>query len=418
LSTAEEQRRDAADGEPGAGYTQAIELVTALWLRRRWLAAVTGVGILLSLVVAFVIPKEYRSTAELMPPDQKALTTLSVMDPLSSLSSVAGGGLINSRTPGQTIIGVLRSHSIQERIIDRLDLMRVYHCKLMVEAQAALSARTLLEEDRPSGIITIAVNDKNPGRARDIATAYIQELNKLLIAENASSAHLERVFLENRLQSLKGDLDDTTAKLSKFSSNNATLNPQTQGASLIDAAAKLQSELIAAESELDGLKAQYSDDNVRVKTARARVEEMQSQLRKMGGGSEMVKSVGSDPNQPYPSIRELPLLGATYSDIYRQMMMQEDIYAALTKQYELAKVQEAKEIPTIKVLDPPELPEKKSYPHRSVILAVGTLLSAFAGIAWVLVGTLWERTSDDNPTKAFVRAILNLSRSENPVKAN
>ena len=117
----------------------------------------------------------------------------------------------------------------------------------------------------------------------------------------------------------------------------------------------------------------YSDDNVRVREARARIDELQSQLRKMGGIGGKVDGSDQKSDQLYPSIRELPILGVTYSDLYRQLTMQEAIYETLTKQYELAKVEEAKEIPPIKVLDEPQVPERKSSPHRSVIVLLWRL---------------------------------------------
>jgi capsule polysaccharide export protein KpsE/RkpR len=162
---------------------------------------------------------------------------------------------------------------------------------------------------------------------------------------------------------------------------------------------RLQGELITAQSELSGLKAMYSDDNVRVRESRARIGELQSQLRKMGsiGGTEDGADLKAD--QSYPSIRELPILGVTYSDLYRQMVMQEGIYETLNKQYELAKVQEAKEIPPIKVLDEPQVPERKSSPHRAIIVIVGLFLSAFAGTTWILASALWTLTNAPRPLK-------------------
>jgi len=138
----------------------------------------------------------------------------------------------------------------------------------------------------------------------------------------------------------------------------------------------------------------YSDDNVRVREARARIDELQSQLRKMGGIGGKMDGAGQKSDQLYPSIRELPILGMTYSDLSRQLAMQEGIYEILTKQYELAKVEEAKEIPSIKILDEPQVPERKSSPHRSVIVLVGILISAFAGIVWIVAIELWKMRPD------------------------
>jgi capsule polysaccharide export protein KpsE/RkpR len=137
----------------------------------------------------------------------------------------------------------------------------------------------------------------------------------------------------------------------------------------------------------------YTDDNVRVRQVRGRVDELQRQLRKMSGLGEDVDGAALKSDQLLPSVRKLPILGFTYYDLYRQVAMQDSVYQTLTKQYELAKVQEAKEIPPVKVLDEPDVPERKSSPHRSIIVVLGFLLSALAGITWILASALWDLTN-------------------------
>ena len=409
MNTQAELQRALTEETSDSREILAAQIVTAVWLRRRFLAKFIGIGILVGIGIAFVLPKKYTSTAQLMPPDLQSISSPSMLTALSgaaSISSSLGGGIMSSRTPGQTAIGILTSRTALDDIVNRFDLRRVYDCKYYVDARKKLSKATKMEEDRRAGILTISVIDRDPYRARDIAGAYIDELNKLLIAANTSSAHLERTFLEERLKSLKHDLDATSVKLSQFSSRNATLNPQTQGVAIMEAAAKLQGELISAEAEMYGLKAQYSGDNVRVRAVQARIDELQSQLHKMGGMGETENGAALGVDQLYPSLRELPILGATYSDLYRQMIMQETIYETLTRQYELSKVQEAKEIPTIKVLDNPDLPEKKSSPPRTIIVLAITFFSAFAGLFWVIAKKLWDITEDSHPFKATVQAML------------
>jgi uncharacterized protein involved in exopolysaccharide biosynthesis len=129
---------------------------------------------------------------------------------------------------------------------------------------------------------------------------------------------------------------------------------------------------------------------MRVREVRGRVDELQSQLRKMSGVGDNVNGADLKSDQLLPSVRKLPLLGFTYYDLYRQVTMQETIYEMLTKQYELAKIQEAKEIPPVKVLDEPDVPERKSSPHRMLIVLLGFLVSAFASIAWITAPELWN----------------------------
>ena len=310
-------------------------------------------------------------------------------------------------------IGILTSRTAQDDIINRFDLRRIYHCKFYTDARQALTAQTVMAEDKKTGIVSIAVTDRDPNMARDLAKANIDELDTLLATVSTSSARRERVFLEERLKTLKSDLDATSSKLSQFSSRNATINPQSQGQALLQSATNLQSQLVEAQSELYGLKAQYSDDNVRVRQARARIDELQRQLHKMGSTGENLNGADLKADQLYPSIRELPILGVTYSDLSRQLVMQEGIYETLTKQFEIAKVQEAKEIPTIKVLDEPELPERKSWPHRSIIAIMGVFVSTFTGVAWIIAFKLWEITDDSHPAKAAGLTVLRSFRRNN-----
>ena len=366
----------------------------AVWRRRRWLAKVVGAGTLAAICTALLIPNKYTSTAQLMPPDSQALSSTSMLSALAGGGAMApslAGGLMSARTPGGTFIGILSSQTAENDIINRYDLRRVYRCKLYLDARKILAERTSIVEDKKSGIISISVMDRDPNRARDLAQAYVEELDKLVNRGSTSSARRERVFLEERLQAVKSDLDASSLALSQFSSRNATLDPQKQGEATVEAAGKLEGELIGVESELSGLEAMYTDDNVRVKQARARAGELQSQLRKMQGVGEAAGGDELKAGQFMPSIRELPLLGVKYSDLYRQVVMQESIYQTLTKQYELAKVQEAKEIPPVRVLDEPDVPERKSTPHRLTIVLFGLSVSVFAGIGWIIAAELWKQ---------------------------
>jgi uncharacterized protein involved in exopolysaccharide biosynthesis len=408
LSSAEEHDQIAAEDAAAPIQISIAELGTVIWQRRSWLAKIIGLGALASIGIAFLIPSKYTSTAQLMPPDPQALSNTSVLSALAGAGSIApglAGGLMSAKTPSGTFIGILSSRTAQDDIINRFDLRRVYHCKLYIDTRKILTERTTIVEDKKSGMISIAVTDRDRYRARDLAEAYVEELDKLVNKESTSSARRERIFLEERLKSIKSDLDTSSRALSQFSSRNATMDPQKQGEATVEAAGKLQGELIAAESELSGLKAQYTDDNMRVREVRGRIDELQRQLRKMGGVGEDVDGADLKTDQLLPSVRKLPLLGFTYYDLYRQVAMQDTIYQTLTKQYELAKVQEAKEIPPIKVLDEPQVAEKKSYPPRLIVMLLGTVLALFAAVLWVIFEAAWKSTDDKNPAKSLARTV-------------
>ena len=356
-----------------------------------------------------------------MPPDaQSAMGFASMASALSGIPpSVTGGGLaslVNSRSPSYMFLAILGSRTAQDDLINRFDLRRVYRCKTYQCARKILSNRTDVEEDKKTGVVAISVTDGDPARARDLAGAYVDELNKLVVVMDTSSAHRERVFLEQQLQTVKQNLDSASGQLSRFSSNHATMDVQRQGSAMLDAATKLQGELIVAQSELSELRAAYTPDNYRVREVLARVASLTEELHKLGGEpSEASSDAGSD--QLFPSLRELPLLGVTYSDLYRSVRLDEAVYETLTKQYALAKVEEAKGIPTVTVLDAPDFPEKRTFPVWAVMIFCGTLLSVIGVAVWIVGRELWQRMDSSDSGKAALLEMLAGFREAEPSSA-
>lgn len=394
---------------PAIELDQGIDLVggaALLWSERRRVRRWLGIGLVVSAVVAFLIPNRYESTASLMPPDPQSLSSgamLAAMAGAPSSSATAGlaSSLLGAKTASATFVGVIQSRTAQDDLINRFDLRTVYGYKRYMDAREELAARTSVKEDAKTGVVSITVTDRSPDRARDLARAYVEELDRLVAQLSTSSARRERVFLEQRLKTVQADLDAASRDLSQFSSRNATLDIQNQGKTLVDAAARLQGQLMVAQSELRGLEAVYSVNNTRVRAARARIAELEQQLRVLSGRGETDNTVDLEPGQLYPSLRRLPLLGVTYADLYRQVKVQEAVYEVLTKQYELAKVQEAREIPTVKVLDQPTLPEKKSFPPRLLIIAIGTFLTALLVVMRLSSENFWKNLPGSDPRRVL-----------------
>ena len=394
-----------------------------LWGRRQFFVRAVAAGLLASTLVAFLIPKSYTSTTQLMPPDPESTSGMAMM---AAMAAKAGGGLagvagdlLGLKSSGALFIGVLRSQTSQDRLIEQFGLRKVYGTPLVMDARLRLDENTSISEDKKSGIITISVTDHNPQRAAALAGAYIDQLNTLVSELSTSSAHRERVFLEERLKVAKQDLDFASNQLAQFSSKNNTLDIQTEGKAMLDAAGSIAGEMIAAQSQLEGLRQIYTDNNSRVRALKARVGELRKQLEKLGGTQADEANIASpaaeqaaDPSTakaggglPYPTIRSLPLLGAKYADYYRRAKIQETVYELLTEQYELAKVQEAKETPSVKVLDPARVPERKSYPPRLVIMFLGTFLAFAMSVVWVMGSARWDEVEPQDPRKVLVREV-------------
>jgi len=408
------------------------EQLRLLWDRRRFFLRATAIGLIVSTIVAFVIPKQYTSTTQLMPPDTQSTSGMAMMAAMAAKSGagLAGvtGDLLGLKSSGALFIGVLRSQTSQDRLIQQFDLRKVYGKRLVVDARTKLDENTSISEDRKSGIITINVTDHDPQRAAAMASAYVDQLNSLVSELSTSSAHRERVFLEERLKVAKQDLDNATNQLAQFSSKNNTLDIQQEGKAMLDAAGAIAGEMIAAQSQLEGLRQIYTDNNSRVRSLNARVAELRKQLEKLGGtqangatGTSASPDQPGDPSAakaggglPYPTIKSLPLLGAKYAGYYRRAKIQETVYELLTEQYELAKVQEAKETPSVKVLDPAKIPEWKSSPPRLVIMILGTFFVFGFSLVWVLGSARWKEIDPQDPRKAFAMEVAGKLTAQMP----
>jgi uncharacterized protein involved in exopolysaccharide biosynthesis len=406
-------RRDDREQED-----RVLGMSRLIWEERRQVFRFAVTSAFVTLVIALFLRNTYESSTRLMPPDKSssgmaAIATMALgmkAGGSSDLGSMAGD-LLGMQSSGALFVGVLRSHTAQERVVDQFDLQSVYghpwlRWKIGREsARKELDRNTEIAEDRKSGIITVKVTDHDPKRAAALAQAYIDQLDGMLARLSTSSAGRERKFLEDELAKVKKDLNEADRQLSQYSSQHTTLDPKEQGKAMVQAATSLQGELIAAQSQLRGLEAIYTDSNVRVRTLRARISELKKQLANVSGGGVAGAPEGSDNGTNsefgFPSIRQLPLLTVTYADLYRQARIQETVFQVLTQQYETAKVQEAKEIPTVRVLDPANVPEGKSGPHRILLSLLGGVFGLLVGCAWVTGNDRWRKRADGDPYKAL-----------------
>jgi uncharacterized protein involved in exopolysaccharide biosynthesis len=403
------------------------EKLWVLWRSRAFIWGVLWKTLLASIVVAFLVPPHYQSAVRFVPGENSSNSgggsmmgllskAIGGSDSLSSNFGVDAAGLLGAKTPGAFYVEVLKSRTVQDRLINRFDLRARYRKSTYLEARKKLTKFTEIEEDKKSGVITLTVADYEPKVAAQIANAYVEELNRLAVDLNTSSAHRERQFLEQRLATAKEDLATASAGLSQFTSKNSMVDPQNEGRAVMDAAARLQGELIASQTELKGLQEIYSDDNIRVRTLKARMAELQSQIRKLVGSNSDARNSnarnGDAPAQdsaegsaPYPSMHNLPSLGSHYADLYREAKIQEAVYAFVTQQFEMAKIQEAKELPIVRVMDAGVASEKKSSPSRTLIVAGSVFGALVLACFWVLGKYRWEQVPLDDPYRLLAADI-------------
>jgi uncharacterized protein involved in exopolysaccharide biosynthesis len=399
---------------------------TLLWKHRRLLARVTAIAFLVSLSIAVVIPKRYKAVTSIMPPDQQGSGAMLLAalagrsGGLGSLGSLAGG-LFSGHPTTALYEDLLKSGTVSGHLIDRFHLQQVYRTRYRFSTAKHLTRLTTVTDDKKSGVITITVQDKDPVRARDLAQGYLDELNNLLTRTSTSSAHQERIFIENRLHSVGVDLEQAQLALSEFSSKNSTIDIKEQTRGLVDAGARVQGELLVEQSGLQSLRQIYGDGNVRVRETEARIASLQRDLQKMTGSSAPLASSGTsvdhttldadDKGELYPPLRQLPRLAVPYANLYRRVRVEETVFELLTQQYEMARIEEAKDVPVVTVIDPPGVPEKKSFPPRILLTLLLTFFSFAAAAAQILVRQHWSSVDPDDPRKKLAAEVLAVLRN-------
>ena len=402
-------------------------LVAGLALLWRWRGLIfrcAGFGLLFSTLVAFLIPARFTATARIMPPDQgagagMATVLASVMGKSGSDLGSMTGDLLGMKSSSDLFLGILKSRTVQDAVIRKFDLRSVYSYSRWEDTRKLLEKRTDLASDRKSGIITVMVEDRSPQRSADIAAEYVAQLDREVTRLNNSAAHKERVFLEQRLGQANQDLEAAEQDFSKFASKNTAIDIKEQGRAMLSTAAQVEGQLISAQTELQGLRQLYTESNVRVRATEARIAELRHQLQKLGGStlsaSDDTAASSSEPassqTQDYPTIRQLPGLGVPYADLFRRVRVQEAVFETLTKQYEMAKLEEAKESLSVKLLDAPEAPERKSFPPRILLILAGTFLALAGGAFWVWMRDRWQHADQSDPGTVLAQEILDSFKS-------
>src|ERR1043166_4002892 len=411
LSEAErEVLRSEAEGsalpQPSPKWVGWTDAVYQLWLQRSRIARWAALAFLLSAPVAWHYPK-YESTAQIMPPDSAGSSLASIMPAAISKSpGLMGlaGDLMGVKSTSAVFTKVLQSRTVLDNLIHRFDLLKKYHLSRWEDARLKLASRTVITEDKKSGVITISFQDHDAGLATAVTNAYVEELGSVMTKVSTSAARRERIFIEQRLEDENKNLQEAEQQFSQFASTNMALDVPEQTKVTVEAAARLQGELIATRAQLEALKQTYTDENIRVRSAQAHINELERELGKINSGRGPAAAV-QDSSNPYPSVRALPLLGVKWADLYRDTKIKETVVELLTQQYEMARIQEAKDIATAKLLDPPSKPEHRR-PSWLLITIAGTFLFTLLACGGFFLKDLWDHWNHDDPRRMLLAHVL------------
>lgn len=358
----------------------------ALAARKRLVGLVVGVCFSASVVVSLLLPKTYASTASVLPPQDDSTLAPTLLSQLpSSLTGIASG-LLGASSTSDTWVGILGSQTVRDEIIRRFNLREVYGDDYIEDVRSDLGKAVTIDETK-EGIVTVTVEDRDPKRAADMANAFIEELDRVNKKVATTSGGRIRVFVKKRLEETEKDLARAEEEIKAFQEKNGAVRLDDQSKAIIDAIGAVKGQLMAKEVELQTLLSYATPNNPSVQVLSASVSELKGQLRDLEQGKRVKGKSIFIPTDKFPD------LTLQYARLLRDAKVQETLFELLTQQYEMARIQEAKDSPTVQVLDTAKPAEKKAGPKRTLIVAVSTLLSLILGAGAALFIELGKRPS-------------------------
>lgn len=380
-----------------------------LVLARNWKMIVGSMTatFLLACGATLLMPNVYTATARLLPPQQEKGglgAMLAGMGDLAALAGISAGG-----GSGELYVGMLQSRRVADTIIERFGLMERYEWEKRADAYKGLAAKVRASADKKTGFIAISVDDEDPQFAAELANAYVEELQKLNVQINLNSAGRERIFLEERLSVVKADLTAAEDRLREFQQTNKAIKIDAQATAVIESIARLRGEIASKEVELGVLLTSQTEQNPQVRAARETVGQLQSQLRRLEESS-AGKAVS---NNSIITVADVPGVGLQYARLLRDYKVQETLYELLTKQYEIAKISEAKNTSALQVLDEAAVPDRKSKPKRALIVLMATFAIGFLAVLFAFIREFGKRMNDEDRQRwEEIRGLMRIGKGK------
>ncbi len=376
--------------QPSDDEINLLEYLLVIVKHKKMIFLTCLVTFILTCGITLLMPNIYISTARILPPQNDKGGLSSMLGSVSNIAALAG--LSVGSGSGELYVGMLKSRSIADVIIDKFDLMELYDQKYRVKTYEILNDAVNFSVGKDDGIITVTAEDEDPKRAADIANTYIEELKKLNIKLNLNNAGRERLFLEERLAVVQNDLSKAEDALKDFQEKNKAIRIDAQASAIIDAFATLKGELASKEVELGVLRSSQTDQNPQVKALREEITQIREQISQLEQSHDG-KTSSAD---IFLATSEVPELGIQYARLLRDLKVQETLYELVTKQYEMAKISEAKNTSTIQVLDAAMVPDKKSKPRRSMIVLAATFAMGFFALIFAFIREYGQRMDKED----------------------
>jgi tyrosine-protein kinase Etk/Wzc len=382
--TSFQQTSDSADYAPvrnadvgranRADQIALLDLLVSVAERKHIVLRFTCGFALLATVVSFLLPQRFTATVTLLPPQQNSSMGAAFASQLNSMGSVAAlaGGSFGFRSPNEMFVSMLKSRIVEDAMVQRFSLMEEYGKHYPTDARKAFERRTEVNGNGKDGLIHISIEDRDPNRASELANGYIDQFRNLSQHLAITEASQRRLFFEQELAKAKNNLAFAEEALKQTEMNTGVIQLDSQARALIESGAALRAQIAMREVQIQGMQTYATGENAQLIQAQRELDGLRAQLAKLGGsadGDGMIVPKGRVPEAGLEYIRRL-----------RDVKYAETIFDILARQFELAKLDEARQGALIQVVDPAIPPDKRSFPRRTLIVIAATLAGFLVGI--------------------------------------
>ncbi|WP_425253247.1 GumC family protein [Janthinobacterium sp. NFX145] len=369
-----------------------LDILMALARQKKTMLIVPLVTGILAIAIAFLIVPKFSATAVILPPQQQQSSGVAAM--LGQLGGLAGaaGSIAGLKNPNDLYVGMLESRTIADKLIGRFDLKKRYDVETLDEARNKLKLFSTVSSDK-NGTISILVEDREAKFAAELANSFVTELSYLTKGLAISDAAQRRLFFEKQLLAVKDELADAEIALRKTQESTGLLQPDGQVQGIIRSVAQLEGTIAAKEVQLNSMRSFATSNNPDLMRLQSEIQGYRAQLEKLKVGK-----LSGDGDLMVPT-GKLPEVGIEYIRRLRNVKYQETIFELLSKQYELAKIDEAKESSIIQILDVAVPAEKKAKPKRSIIILLGFVGGVFLGMLIALMRDAYVHSMKDEKNR-------------------
>ena len=325
----------------------------------------------------------FTATTAILPPQQSQSTASALLGQLGGLAGIAGAAA-GIKNPSDLYVGMLKSRTVADAMIARFDLVNYYEAELTQDARKSLEGVSSFTAGK-DGIITISVDDKDPELAAKMANAYVEELNKLTEVLAVTEASQKRLFFERQMVDARDRLVAAEIEARSAMERGGLASIDAQGQAMIEVTARLRGQISVKEVEIGAMRAFAAEENPRLKAAQQELLALQTELARIEGASALRDTqVGGESSA-----------GATNLQLLRNVKYYETLYQMLAQQFELAKIEEAKDSALIQVLDTAIPPERKSKPKRALIVILAVLAAGFVAVLIAFMKEAAQRAAED-----------------------